>query len=107
MFGDSNGFGTPNFGGGNGFNTNQFGQPIPIKPPNMQQLMPSMGGIQPVLDQNGGIHYEQRIGNIRYDVTDPTSIDCIINETPNMRTVIDEHGNIRYEQESGNLRWNL
>lgn len=106
MFGDNGGFGAPNFGGNSGFNSNPFGQPSPIQPPNMQQLMPSMGGIQPVLDQNG-IHYEQRIGNIRYDIADPTSMDYIINETPNMRTVIDEHGNIRYEQESGNLRWNL
>ena len=105
MFGDNSGFGAPNFGGNNGFGSNQFGQPSPIQPPNMQQLMPSMGGIQPVLDQNG-IHYEQRIGNIRYDVTDPTSMDYIINETPNVRTVIDEHGNIRYEQENGWLRWN-
>ena len=106
MFGDNSGFGVPNFGGNNGFNNNPFGQSNPAQPPHMQQLMPSTGGIQPVIDQNGVMHYERRVGNMRYDIADPTSMDYIINETPNVRTVIDEHGNIRYEQENGWLRWN-
>lgn len=58
--------------------------------------------LHPVIKPDGSMHFEQQIGNMRYDITSG-EMKQVISSCGNMRTVVGTNG-IQNELQFGNLR---
>lgn len=56
--------------------------------------------------KSDGIHQEQQVGNLRFDLT-TGQMSTIIGSQGEIQTVIDQNGQTHMEQQVGNLRFNI
>lgn len=63
-------------------------------------------GFRSVIRSDGSMHFEQQVGNMRFDLSDG-SMTQVLGSFGDMQSVVRPNGSIGLEQTVGNMRFNL
>ncbi len=63
-------------------------------------------GFRSVIRPDGTVHFEQQVGNMRFDLSDG-SMTQVLGSFGDMQSVVRPNGSIGLEQTAGNMRFSL
>ena len=63
-------------------------------------------GFRSVIRPDGTVHFEQQVGNMRFDLS-AGSMTQVLGSFGDMQSVVRPNGSIGLEQTAGNMRFNL